>query len=81
MTKLSKVKGPLHITVSLAIVRKHRNSRFLNIASAREAIKGAASSACDGTESEGDEAMRIELERRTGITIAQLATIAEHWPD
>jgi hypothetical protein len=26
-------------------------------------------------------AMRDELERRTGIGIAQLAGIAEHWPD
>ena len=75
-----KLKRPLHITVSLAIVRKHRNSRYVNVSVARETIKEAALSAGQGNESAAGRALREELEHRTGISIAQLALIAEHWP-
>jgi hypothetical protein len=74
-------KGPLHITTSLRIVRKHLNAKSIEVAGARDVIKRAALAAAHNSETKTERAMREELERRTGIGIAQLAEIAERWPD
>lgn len=69
----------LHIAISLRVVRKHRNSKSINVDSARQQIKTAALSANVEGETKADRDMRAELERRTGVSIAELAAIAEHW--
>jgi hypothetical protein len=74
-------KGPLHIATSLRIVRKHLNAKSNELAGARDVIKRAALAAAHNSETNTERAMREELEQRTGIGIAQLAGIAEHWPD
>ena len=72
-------KAPLHIATSLRIVRKHKNATSIDIADARKAIKRPALAAHQGSETRADQAMREELKRRTRISIAELAAIAEHW--
>jgi len=74
-------KGPLHIATSLRIVRKYLNAKSIEVAGARDVIKRAALAAAHNSETKTERAMREELERQTGISIAQLAGIAEQWPD
>ncbi len=71
----------LHIATSLRIIRKHRNAPGIDVAGAREAIKRTALYADTDAETKADVRMREDLERRTGMSIAELAAIAEHWPD
>ena len=81
MRMIAAVTTPLHIATSLRIVRKHLNAKSIEVAGARDVIKRAALAAAHNTETKTERAMREELERRTGISIAQLAGIAEQWPD
>ena len=74
-------KGPLHVATSLRIVRKHLDAKSIEVAGARDVIRRTALATAHNSETKTERAMRDELERRTGIGIAQLAEIAEHWPD
>lgn len=71
----------LHITLSLRIIRKHRNATTIGVARAHEIVKQAALAAAQQTETNADRAMREELERRTRLTIAELAAVADDWPE
>lgn len=81
LTIIAPVIKALHIATSLRIVRKHRNTRSIEVAGARDVIKRAALAAAHESETKAERAMREELEGATGISIAQLAAIAEYWPD
>jgi hypothetical protein len=71
----------LHVATSLRIVRKHRSAKSIDLGGARDAIKRVALAAAHGSETKADQAMREELERCTGVSIAKLAGITEQWPD
>lgn len=74
--RIATVK-PLHIAASLRVVAKHKHMPRIPIETAREAIQRAAAAAARTHE---EQRMVDELERVTGMPVADLAKLTEQWP-
>jgi len=70
---------PLHIALSIKIVAKHRNIAGISVSTARDEIKRLAASAANDDTVE-DVRLREHLERSSGLSIKELATLTDRWP-
>jgi hypothetical protein len=64
----------LHLTASMNVLRATQRRR-------RVAIKRAAYVTGIGTRAPETQALVARLEKATGVSISELATHAEQWPD
>jgi hypothetical protein len=67
---------PLHLVTCLRVVSKHTHIPKISIAVARDAIQRLTT----GTLTHEDQQLIEELEKRTGVTIAELAKLTDKWP-
>ena len=68
------ISRPLHIAASLRVVAKHLHMPKLSIATARAAVERAAKPTTNE-----ERAMVEELERVTGLSIAELVERSKAW--
>ena len=69
--------GRLHIATSLRIVAKHKHMPGITIVQARDIVQRlAAAEAYPRDESR----LVMELQQRTGLSIADLAKLTKQWP-
>jgi len=78
---MAKPRKPLHLTASLQVVRLHQRRRHVTIDDVKSAIKDAAHSIAEGLAGPGTRRLAARLEKVTGMSIAELAVLAEHWPE
>ena len=70
----------LHIAAIQRIVGKHRNNLRMPLESVRYWINRALEDSGGTAESKDLARMRAQLERATGLSIAQLADLTKRWP-
>ena len=68
---------PLHLVTCLSIVSKHAHIPKISIAVARDDIQRLAARR---TLTNEDRQLIDELEKRTGVSIAELAKLTKSWP-
>lgn len=73
------MERPLHITTSQRIIRTHLRMRHTAVDQAHDEVKRLALAAHQATELDADRRLREQLERATGVSIVELAAIAETW--
>ena len=71
----------LHLTASMKVVRAHQRRRHITVEDARNAVKAAALLSAEGVAGPGTADLVTKLEKMTGCSIAELAVLAEDWPD
>lgn len=69
----------LHITRSQRSIDKHLGMRRITVGLARDTVKELALKAGETAELKRDRKLRQELEKATGLPIAELATLADAW--
>ena len=76
MPKRAAPTNSLHLVTGLSIVSKHTHIPKISIEVARDAIQGLKTR----TLTQEDRQLIDELERRTGVSIAELAKLTNSWP-
>jgi len=67
---------PLHIAASLRVIARHKHVPGISLQAAREIIQGAAAAPSLSRE---EQSMVDDLERTTGVPLAELAELTKRW--
>ena len=62
-------------------VRAHQGRRYVNVEDTRRAVQKVALGIADGTAGPDSISLAAKLEKMTGVTVSELAVLAEDWPD
>jgi hypothetical protein len=71
----------LHLTASMKVVRAHQGRRHVTVEDTRRAVQKVALGIADGTAGPESISLAAKLEKMTGVTVSELALLAEDWPD
>jgi hypothetical protein len=77
----ARTKPALHIAASLKVVAKHRNVPSVSVDEARDAIKRISHDGDTDPGARADALLREHLERSTGMSIGELASLTDLWPE
>jgi hypothetical protein len=80
MAKAKKTAKALHLTATMRVLRFHYARPSITVADACEIIKRLALRVGTGDPSRDDQALEEKLRKATGVTVAELANLAEGWP-
>ena len=72
---------PRHLTASMQVIRAHQRRRLVTVDDARRAVLELAQRMADGVVGPETRRLAEKLEELTGCTIAELAVLAEQWPE
>ena len=70
-----------HLTASMRILRFHLGRPALTVADAHDKIKDLALRLGTEAVTRDDQVLEMKLQKATGVSVAELAIHAEHWPD
>ncbi len=71
----------LHLTASMKVVRAHQSRRHVSIGDTRHAVQEAALRIAQGVAGPETQELAAKLEKMSGVSISELAVLAEDWPD
>ena len=81
MPKASKkVPTATHLTATMRVLRFYYARPSLTVADATDAVKRLALRVGTGNASRADQALEAKLQKATGVSVAELAHLAEDWP-
>lgn len=72
---------PTHLAASMRVVASHLHMRRVDIATAKRSVQEAAEHIAAGIAGPESESLATRLEEVTGSPIAELAQLANDWPD
>ena len=72
---------PEHLAESVRVVSAHLRQTDVGIGRARDEIRHAAACLEAGMAGPGVRSLAARLEKATGCTIGELATLSEDWPE
>ena len=72
---------PTHLAASMRVVASHLQMRRVDIAIAKKTVQEAAEHIAAGITGSESESLATRLEKVTGASIADLALLANDWPD
>ena len=80
MAKATKPPKVLHLTAAMRVLRFHLNRPALSVQDAHDIVKELALRVGEGDPSRVDQVLEFKLRRATGVSVAELARLAEEWP-
>ena len=72
---------PTHLAASMRVVASHLHTRRVDIATAKRSVQEAAEHIAAGIAGPESKSLATRLEKVTGAPIAELARLANDWPD
>jgi hypothetical protein len=80
MAKAKKTARAVHLTATMRVLRFHYARPSLTVADAAEAVRKLALRVGNADASRDELALEAKLQRATGVSVTELAQLAEDWP-
>ena len=80
MGKAPKAPKVLHLTAAMRVLRFHLNRPALSVQDAHDIVKALTLRVGERDLSRDDQVLEFKLRRVTGVSVAELARLAEEWP-
>jgi len=77
----AKAPAPKHLTATTRVMRVHFARPSFTVAEAHDKVKELALRLGTEETSKDDLVLEEKLRKATGVSVAELAKFAEHWPD
>ena len=77
----AKPPAATHLTASMRVLRFHLARPTLTVSDAHTAVKELALRLGTDEATKDDQVLEEKLRKATGVSVADLAHFAEHWPD